>query len=739
MTVPSGVGQIRDMDYPEFFTADGDPLGDVFLTDTWDDGHEVSFSYIQNMTSGVKKVTYLVMWYLAKHSTASRVRVSKVANPGLAAMLTSLAMEEVEGRVLAGLLDMAGDRQTIYLKARQAAISEGWVLRDTEADAELVLAQPQLAELEQDPALLQDVSELFVRHVGPLQLNQPHWERVRRPAAWLLKTYGAPQARAYLTAGENRPKLLGGGGGIEGEIFNPVDVNPGSGKNYRAIALASLPGGEIQFDSRTFIEGPDRRLHVRVSEPGPGWRPYHGHILEYVSNVFNVLPGEENRVERDVVKEELSAFSQIPNSIAGELGMPPGTPVYPSIQHAFKDHDLAFELDSDIADAKIGPLAIGEKPRMHLHYSFGFPVARMGFALREIERRTWRDRSVGSYTRDHLRMAVDIVAPEWVAKARAWSADTLRQADLDEIDGYLALLYVHMAMLAQKSSYDGLGKRNAAVLSRNHMNDIRETLSPDVRQFLHEHYYQILDNFINHFADTILPQEWLDGFERNYGERISFSGILDMAEDAVAQRGFSLRNFLRNALCEGHDITRFSADRTFGMNALEKLDTNNGKLLLPLAVVEIRSYGSREVDAGQASQNIDELSLLARRCYREALQLYGHNQGTRVPASAQAGAAPVAVAVDSGAVASGAVAEVAGRFLGWYGPVMGAAPGQDAGASAVGDLIADLAGLAGDGQLEEYLSEVFGNEDAAAALADVAGGLTRVPGRRQVGCDRPGQ
>ena len=179
MVVPSGAGTISGMDNPLFFTAGGDPLGGVWLADTWDDGHEVFFSTIQNDTRDVRKVTYLVMWYLAKHATAPRVRVGKVANQGLAAMLARLGMVEVPGRLLAGLPDMAGDRQTVYQAARQAAIGEGWILRDTgiQEPAAGTLNDPEPADLPQ-PAV-----PAGLETGRPLQsASPPPWQQASAPA-----------------------------------------------------------------------------------------------------------------------------------------------------------------------------------------------------------------------------------------------------------------------------------------------------------------------------------------------------------------------------------------------------------------------------------------------------------------------------------------------------------------------------------------------------------------------------
>ena len=81
-------------------------------------------------------------------------------------------------------------------------------------------------------------------------------------------------------------------------------------------------------------------------------------------------------------------------------------------------------------------------------------------------------------------------------------------------------------------------------------------------------------------------------------------------------------------------------------------------------------------------------------------------------------------AASAGPVAPDAVT---GRFLGRYGRVMAAAPGLDVGAAAVGTLVRGLEGLAGDGHLEEYLDEVFGNQEVTGLLADVALGLPQVP------------
>ena len=121
LTVPSGIGVIEGMDHPRFFSAAGEPLGEIGLSGTRDGAGEVSFVLIRNNAT-IRQVSSLAIWYLAAHTAAPRLVVHSVTNPRFGRTLGDF------GLTWSGQ-NMTGDTWVVAGNAAAAAARLGWSLR----------------------------------------------------------------------------------------------------------------------------------------------------------------------------------------------------------------------------------------------------------------------------------------------------------------------------------------------------------------------------------------------------------------------------------------------------------------------------------------------------------------------------------------------------------------------------------------------------------------------------------
>jgi DNA-binding response OmpR family regulator len=141
LTVPSGIGVLERMDSPQFFSRDGEPLGQVTLVGVRDRDGEASLWGISN-DSEVRGTAKLALWYLAAHTDARTFTLNHVVNDRFERELGELGMVRSDA-------DMIGDAQTVARLAAAAAMQAGWTLRAVNS------RPPDLQPLERTEALSQ--------------------------------------------------------------------------------------------------------------------------------------------------------------------------------------------------------------------------------------------------------------------------------------------------------------------------------------------------------------------------------------------------------------------------------------------------------------------------------------------------------------------------------------------------------------------------------------------------------
>ena len=296
--------------------------------------------------------------------------------------------------------------------------------------------------------------------------------------------------------------------------------------------------------------------------------------------------------------------------------------------------------------AVVGPRPIGDNPGAHLHHNVGVPLAAVYPFLVHVLARTWRDRSTGYLTREHLADALAYTdeagaryigwratgrVPEDLEPARrlvpiedlparepgqpAWNAWTSRE--VLALRGHLALLYVTLAAMANGAVDTRMDKAHAAVLPRVDPALLLGQLPERIRQFLAtdtEALWQAFEASLrgrmpdfDQLARAMNPTE-------PAGSRVSVA--------RTTRHGRYLWDFMLSGLDQDHRNVVGLRD-VLGMTVLPALDEDTGGTL-PLVVVEVRSYGARHLTARDAEER-------HRRLTREAVLL--HERVRRLPAA----------------------------------------------------------------------------------------------------------
>jgi hypothetical protein len=408
-------------------------------------------------------------------------------------------------------------------------------------------------------------------------------------------------------------RLLGGGSGLEGEYTYLVSLPAGLGlEDMDGVALATGPDGAlVVVETKEVYIGPSGRYYRQQHEAraaGGSGAAVEMPILETIIGVARNLPGEDLRVGFDQVFLAYEDAERSFDAIRGERGSPPSTPIEEVLRW-----ENGWQITDDGQGTLLGPRPIGDWPGAHVHYNIGVPLAVMHRFLEHVRDNTWRDRSRGYLTRDHLSDALlfaDTIAMRFISWKNLQgqipqNLESLRSLvgigdlEVQVLRGHATLLYEFAAMLATAYSSEGLDKVHAAVLPRHAPDVMLQGLPDRVQNYLRSDQGVFLDTFENYFLNRIAR------FNATRGR-----GAVGNEQSVRPLR--VVKGYLRSGL----DISaqRVDVNDLTGMNILGGLDVNNGSTL-PLTVVEVRSYMERHVDCAAAKEYHNNLVDFANYLY----------------------------------------------------------------------------------------------------------------------------
>ncbi|MER6691047.1 lonely Cys domain-containing protein, partial [Streptomyces minutiscleroticus] len=204
--------------------------------------------------------------------------------------------------------------------------------------------------------------------------------------------------------------------------------------------------------------------------------------------------------------------------------------------------------------------------------------------------------------------------------------------DIEEVWGYAWLAYHHVAarpagVVIQGAALPGaqpmLTKHLLPVASRNPLDRILRALRPRTRAFLAGRLTPLGEDLsaLTERARATIARA-LEEYQRKLSpDRPYFAGFFDTAASAAPSPREHLTAAFTGRTSDGRLVTQ---QETVGMDDHPQLDTDEGRLRIPLVLPELREFGytGRFLTRGQVRRAVDELVQLTGQAYHRAAQLH---------------------------------------------------------------------------------------------------------------------
>ncbi|MEU2227280.1 hypothetical protein [Streptomyces sp. NPDC018347] len=341
-------------------------------------------------------------------------------------------------------------------------------------------------------------------------------------------------------------------------------------------------------------------------------------FIEVVSEPLAVVPGDAGRVD---VADYVADYRALRDRLAR---LPDGARLSEAFPRA-----AGFGVWAPLADARLSRVpGIGDF--VEPQFTVGVPVSELHSFLQHV-------RDNGPDDSDYLRQHIDVGLALGTDIAAAYLRTVLpgvpdlspklvvfaeRSEAVSALRGFLALTYTQVAargywhaLAAARVPDVPLAKNMAAALTRTDLAGIRAGLPPEVRAFLSARADTVKQMFVQYFTRALR----VDGM---YGGL--FAGVTEfplLQAGAFGSMDTSIGEYLSAALTDVPPpvLLRSRQDYVFGMHTgFPTMDTNDGRLRIPLVPVELRFYGpDRTTDAGLLA-TLDTVVAQARSAYDNA-------------------------------------------------------------------------------------------------------------------------
>ncbi|WP_329295920.1 hypothetical protein [Streptomyces sp. NBC_01455] len=440
-------------------------------------------------------------------------------------------------------------------------------------------------------------------------------------AQHLKNTYFLPVTDhfpASLIAPDLRPEHTGrmlGRSGWESEYTHVLSIPDTDISGLSGEVLAHGPDGAVlTVEEKTLYSGPSGLLYRTrgQAEEGEGSaQEVESAILEVIVGVHSIHDGEPGN-DLGLAAENYARIEQSLERIDTPSGRQPEL----LLSSLFSSPDWKFTEMGEVT--LIGPRPIGDSPGGHIHHSFGVPLAGIYPFLQHVARYTWRDQSRGYHTKEHLVDALQFaneIADDYFHKFPGGS-----ERSVEELRGHAALLYDMTAALAHGAlDSDQLNKVHAAILVRHDLTVLFSALPEDVKRYLGQN----AGNFRQAFEKLFRAR--IPGYDTEYRKE---RGLPSEASVDL----FNVKSVydipVGSYLASGLGMANIKQEVIWSITTLKSLDTNNG-LLVPLVVLEVRSYDRRHSSAPEAIRQHMTLRDMAREAYATAANLSWLPSATR--------------------------------------------------------------------------------------------------------------
>ncbi|MFD9286609.1 hypothetical protein ACFWD7_57770 [Streptomyces mirabilis] len=274
-----------------------------------------------------------------------------------------------------------------------------------------------------------------------------------------------------------------------------------------------------------------------------------------------------------------------------------------------------------------------------MHYNVGIPLSRVHWMVNKVSDNPGRDVSkdapdqlkAAAFTLDSLEFGNRIGAlyayrkfinlnppsPDFFFQHMKNYANIPDKA-VQEVRSLATILASHVAMYAYAEAHDdvGLTKNLTIALARHNPAQLLAELPQEAREWLSANQGSILKTFEG-FYNRRVPDHLVSFYKDHRGGDVA--SVLDYP---VNSADLTVRDFMLSGLDENHDRHTRMRD-IVNSSILTDLDRSGNQ---PLVVLELRSYGDRNITLGELQNNHRALSAAARAAYDQGLTLRNPSQ-----------------------------------------------------------------------------------------------------------------
>jgi hypothetical protein len=342
-------------------------------------------------------------------------------------------------------------------------------------------------------------------------------------------------------------------------------------------------------------------------------------FVEVVSKPLQAVPGDVGRIARDAFLEDLDQLRTLMRGLEGNR----------RFSDVFTPQD-GFRVRRDFTEAQISR-APDAADIMEVQFTVGVPVTGLFDVLVEARENTPED---AFYLRQHIDIGLNL-GNEMAALFIQQSTPALQtlplggkltalmrdDEDVSAVRGFLALTYTQVASLGywvaleKYTEFDRslLSKNLMAVASRTSLQGIREGLSENSRMFLRCNAAIIKDAITRHFKNGLL----IDG---EFGEVFRAAGEFDVLSWRLPPDFPPIGEYLNSALFPmPHMPLSLTQKCMHGMlTDFDSLDDNQGRISIPLALLELRYYGNDRMTPTDMRGALERLTQHVQKSYSDA-------------------------------------------------------------------------------------------------------------------------
>ncbi|WP_137022884.1 lonely Cys domain-containing protein, partial [Streptomyces albus] len=394
-----------------------------------------------------------------------------------------------------------------------------------------------------------------------------------------------------------------------------------SGEVRQGMALAWGPGLSLVADTTAFWRVPDTNelfdITSRPEVPQGARQPFPAgfSIGEIVVDAMAVLPGER----RQSLEEGMAELTQLRQRLSLADNYPGGVPLESLLEGL-----PGWEVAEGGKRARIFPHPPGYNGRVYVQPTDGVPAVGLR-GLQDLAARRltlpmtmpmlFAGKAFGRWLAQQF--VVDTTGHEAPVELMPFLSAV---PDVDKMWGYGWLLFGHvtatpandLVSVARGMAGAGLVKNMLPVASRHPFDRTLLSMGRRIREFLDGHHDEITAAAAEKMTQTLTV------YQNMFGERFP-ENFLDVVREDTPTVREHLTAALTGRTSRGRTVGQYE---TVGMEDYRELDTDQGRLAVPLLLEELRHYGITDqlMTHEEIRDVLYELAEFSRETYQRAVE-----------------------------------------------------------------------------------------------------------------------